>query len=1558
MESIVVTTSLGSTYELNSRERPSAVTRAEQINDFTGIDVVSMTVTSAAPIAFGIGDYIVVFGRKYFLNQPPEMVKKGGKLLSYQVKWEGRAYDLLRVVYLDLDDDGIALSSSFSLTGKLSLFLDVLVNNLNRVYGNNSWIVGSCPDTGIKTLSFDDENCLSALQGLCSEDNFNMRFNIIEDQGTCTINMAASFGSRHDTVYEHGKGKGLYEIERLNVSDKNLITRLYAFGASNNIPSGYRNHSSRLKLPDNDQSYIEAIDTMSAYGLIEGVKVFDDIYPHYDGTVTSLGNGVLVFHDADVDFDVNASENGSSLYLVGTPAKISFRSGGLAGYEFEATYRHTDRSWTLRPFKDERGLEFPSPDSLAFQVQVGDEYTILNIMMPDSYVTAAEEELAEVAAAYLSENCQPRVQYSLSIDDSFLKDIYSIAGAVTNVFAIGDSLHIVDADIGVDKYVTIKAFTRDMYKKYMYKVDLCDIREISLTQRLIAASAETKKIIKLNKLADVKRAQKNWQTTREALDMIFDTDGYFDGGKIKPGSIETRMLAVGAKSQQLSLDVLIEPNYNANKNVVMVNTGTLSHFGISDTVMDWLIQAGTTTLENDNAYYIYAKCSKANAGGVILFSQEQITVDQDVNYYHFLIGNLHSVDAITNTRHVSLSYGSTTVNGRWLRTGRIESSGSGGTYFDLDTGEIGGIIKFLSGDSYKNITEIESAAGDAAAAAAAAGLAVNPNLMSGGYANITSTTSQYAFWANNVGYNIEIKEGVTYTLSARGKRVSGSGSLNVYLYSSGWTWSKVIGISDTDLTIKSIVFTANSNQTVICQAFNYPNGGGGQCYIEWAMLQEGEVLINENTSFKPTPEESALNQINILPQKYLLDWNNTYAGIATRSTDTYGQCLIIRQQWLYQYIGGATSYNDIFGGEITYKTNKVYTLKMRARLQSAASYAGLLLRFNYSDGTYSSWITVDKDDITPQDYTLVSANNKTVTGISCTYGTYPPYTVLYEIGIFEGGNQVYGYPACTIDVSAAAAAAATAQSTADNASKAALATNPNLCPDGWWNRTFTTTGTFPMTGKFYLETGKTYTMSCSMTGYIAAQTNPILCLYDGTTRLEYWNLYSNTAGNVVWRTLQVSRSGMWEMRMNVTSGQPHVDWVMVQEGAVLITAATTWKETPEEAIENSAKMKGFTTIEGGLITTNIIKLGNINGTESAGISGLENSSSSSIPAFWAAGTMAEGIAKTAGVYIFRNGETRLGNFFVDLNGNAYIKDENGNRLVELGTGDVPTVADLSATALDYTLSPASQPSGQATTTTITWTSTSYNLTRNNTRCTISGQMRATVVEGDTYASIDIQLFLVKDNVDILIQSLSVSNSGVYDSTVPVGTTMDVSSGTYSFKAVITPYGVGGTYTVWGLSAHFVNTASVKRNIFGRDGLLLSYDGYNYLRAIINASNNLDFDIKTAGSVKIEAGTFNVPGVICGAVVNANGIFAKKFGNFGSNTANATYNSSTKIYTVNHSLGRNNYIPVCSTYHNENGSCFTAQVRTINVNNFTVQVCGTNSVGYQVGFSFVMYGDNK
>ena len=41
-------------------------------------------------------------------------------------------------------------------------------------------------------------------------------------------------------VFEQGRGKGLYTLQRQNVDTDNTVTRAYVYGSTENLPVGYR----------------------------------------------------------------------------------------------------------------------------------------------------------------------------------------------------------------------------------------------------------------------------------------------------------------------------------------------------------------------------------------------------------------------------------------------------------------------------------------------------------------------------------------------------------------------------------------------------------------------------------------------------------------------------------------------------------------------------------------------------------------------------------------------------------------------------------------------------------------------------------------------------------------------------------------------------------------------------------------------------------------------------------------------------------------------------------------------------------------------------------------------------------------------------------------------------------------------------------------------------------------------------------------------------------------------------------------------------------------------
>ncbi len=714
MEQIIIKHADGSETPLFSRQRVSGISKASQKTALLSDDVVTLTVSSAVPLPLTIGDRIEIYGRTYKANQLPEPAKNGQRRYDYDVRFEGMQYDLIDAQY-KLPEESYGDTYYSDLYGHFR----ILVWNANRVQPNK-WRMGSCPAEGTtdyKNITTSGRNCLQVLQDICSQ--WNVEFEITTNGGINTINLKQKAGKTHAFTLRYGRGKGLYHLKRTNVNNAGITTRLFVYGAQENLPQGYCH--TRLCLPGTTRltSYLEDPAAIARYGIKENEKNYD-IKPERVGTVTALGPDVITFKDtttgANAMFDLNAKKpDGSTAYLIGdVSAKIKFETGQLAGYEFDLhSYDHATKTFIINRFTDENGMVFPSDTSGAFQIAVGDKYIITEITLPDSYVNKAQTELAEAANKDFPAMTQPQVSYKLSIAEDFFIKMFG-REVETEVLHVGDYIPVEDEEIGVKKAVRIVEINRDLLKRHTYEITLSDTVTKSTTVRVLNEIEEINEVITINRLSDPTKARRRWRATQELLSMVFDPEGDYYSEKIKPLSIETQMLAVGAKSTQFTLqNIVFQPNYNKNPNTLYVSGGLLYHYAIEDDVRAWVLTTATfSNLTPSKAYFIYARCSRTGGNGTIILSEEARKVEAEADYYNFLVGVLNSV--VTDAggknpgRLVSLTYGSSTINGRFLRTGRIESSGGGKCYFDLDNDEIGGVIRFVGSDGkYYNITDVQ-----------------------------------------------------------------------------------------------------------------------------------------------------------------------------------------------------------------------------------------------------------------------------------------------------------------------------------------------------------------------------------------------------------------------------------------------------------------------------------------------------------------------------------------------------------------------------------------------------------------------------------------------------------------------------------------------------------------------------------------------------------------------------------------------------------------------------------------------------------------------------------
>lgn len=99
MEQIVIIKADGTKIPLFSRKNASCVSKAAQKTALLSEDIVSISLTSAVPLNFGIGDHILLYGKPYKLNQLPEPTKEGERRYTYDLKLEGLQYDLIDAHY-------------------------------------------------------------------------------------------------------------------------------------------------------------------------------------------------------------------------------------------------------------------------------------------------------------------------------------------------------------------------------------------------------------------------------------------------------------------------------------------------------------------------------------------------------------------------------------------------------------------------------------------------------------------------------------------------------------------------------------------------------------------------------------------------------------------------------------------------------------------------------------------------------------------------------------------------------------------------------------------------------------------------------------------------------------------------------------------------------------------------------------------------------------------------------------------------------------------------------------------------------------------------------------------------------------------------------------------------------------------------------------------------------------------------------------------------------------------------------------------------------------------
>lgn len=647
------------------------------ISRVMGEDIAQTSWKLSSLIEFRRGDHIFRNGRQYNLSGRPSITQISTLQYDYTANFEAdSAYSLIDTQYFMYDQDNALTLSEFALTGKPLVFLDLLIKNANR--RSPGWSLGTVDDGDAVTMQFsDDDNCRTVLTKLAEQ--FKTEFYI---DGK-TINFSKQ-GRATGLNFEYGHGKGLYEVRALTPDDFQIITKLYYFGGSQNLPIGYRKNSAGVasrKLMGSARFIMADAATIAKYGVIERSKTFADIIPQREGVVSAVGpkttSKTTIVFDNSLNFDIEA------LKQPGITAKISFTTGLLAGYDFEINnYNSVTKAIEFNPDTNETAFGAEGLPNQFLNPAVGDKYVLYDLQMPAAYVTDAENRLDAKALELLSKSKEKPIKCEVVCSPAFIEanKLYDIRS--------GDFCTITSPVLNGIVNIRIVGINIDLQDPRKITLELADEVTITSIIRNIIEQDHVKNVINLNKLYDVNRARRNARTTSELQNFVVDPDGNYYPEKIRAGSIETLYLSVGAKATNFSLrGVGFEANSGGDHSVFDISAGQLVHFAldIPGVGFVWDMSARKFTgLDPATTYYVYARVSRTSLVGTWVISSGIITAEQENGFWNLQSGVLFSV--VEGRRDHEFTKGMTFIIGDQIKAGMLMDI-SGLNFFNLTDGK-------------------------------------------------------------------------------------------------------------------------------------------------------------------------------------------------------------------------------------------------------------------------------------------------------------------------------------------------------------------------------------------------------------------------------------------------------------------------------------------------------------------------------------------------------------------------------------------------------------------------------------------------------------------------------------------------------------------------------------------------------------------------------------------------------------------------------------------------------------------------------------------------------
>ena len=425
-------------------------------------DYVKLVFKTNKNIHLELGDYINCEWGAFEITKiqkPKFNYDTGG--YEYEIQFNATYYKFNNKLY-KFNPSTSRNETTWSLTDCLKNHMSVLVRNLSFYGWAYTYVIDDTvtnKDNNIY-ISFDNSYILDSLQKIA--DSFDCEYWITDN----IIHLGrVSVG----TPVDFEIGDNVFSMSASSSSEQ-YITRLYAFGSTKNIPSGYRKSDEqvllngvvqkRLMLPSGTP-YIDVEGVKNTEQVVEGIITFDDIYPRMVNAITSVevvqktvdstdtieasadsdssGIGISTTKTVNIYRFKDSSLTFSKDYILpDVQLQVQFQSGTLSGMIFDVAFNPEGENENTT---DSDGNVITNINAQLFEIVINNTYGLdlpndtLRPSKDDSFiligwntdkmsslglVSKAEKELLDRSTGYAAKLSIDPCTYTCVMHDDFM----------------------------------------------------------------------------------------------------------------------------------------------------------------------------------------------------------------------------------------------------------------------------------------------------------------------------------------------------------------------------------------------------------------------------------------------------------------------------------------------------------------------------------------------------------------------------------------------------------------------------------------------------------------------------------------------------------------------------------------------------------------------------------------------------------------------------------------------------------------------------------------------------------------------------------------------------------------------------------------------------------------------------------------------------------------------------------------------------------------------------------------------------------------------------------